>query len=145
MKLLLLIKKYRLQFIKYVFAGFCCALINWAFFYVLNSLLLVYYLLAAFFAFMLSTTVNYFLSKVIFTSRGRTKGAEYMFILLASAIALSIDLSVMYALVEFAGIPAMFSKILGTGSAFFFNYLSRQFFIFSPQNNKENIDDKQQV
>jgi putative flippase GtrA len=53
--------------------------------------------------------------------------------MLASAIALSIDLSVMYLLVEKIALPRMIAKVLGTGSAFFFNYISRQFFIFAPK------------
>jgi putative flippase GtrA len=131
------LQKYRTYFIKYVLAGFFCALINWTVFYLLDSRLQLYYLLSGFFAFILSTTANYFLSKIIFISKRKSKAVEYILVLAASAIALSIDLGVMYILVEFFNLPRMFSKILGTGSAFFFNYTSRQFFIFSPEKKFE--------
>jgi putative flippase GtrA len=141
MKLLSLIQKYRRQFIKYVLAGFSCALINWTLFYILNFHIHIHYLAAASFAFILSTTINYFLSKLVFESRGRSKAIEYIFVLAASSIALLIDLSAMYILVEFLSLPKMPSKILGTGTAFFFNYASRQFFIFSPNPGKDTNND----
>jgi putative flippase GtrA len=125
-----IIKKYRGQFIQYVCAGFICALVNWAVFYILHYLHTMHYLVAGIFAFLTSVTVNYFLSKLIFFSRGTKRVAEFFLVLLASAAALSFDLFVMYILVERLSFPAMTAKILGTGSAFFINYFSRQFFIF---------------
>jgi len=93
----------------------------------------LHYLAAAAFAFLLSCVVNYVLCKFIFASRGRKKFIEFIFLMLASAVALSIDLGVMYLLVENIALPRMIAKVLGTGSAFFFNYISRQFFIFAPK------------
>jgi glycosyltransferase involved in cell wall biosynthesis len=127
------ILRYAPQFILYVFAGFSCALINWLAFYLLHYHGSIQYLAAAALAFILSSSVNYFLSRMIFKSRGRKKKAEYVLVLAASAIALSIDLGMMYMLIEKASLPPMLAKILGTGTAFFFNYLSRQFFIFSSE------------
>ena len=128
------IKAYYVYFLKYSLAGFFCALVNWSLFYLFNYRLHIYYMIAAVFAFILSTTINYFLSRLVFRSRGRKKSLEYLFVFAASGIAISIDLTVMYFLVEFGGIPRMFAKIAGTGSAFLFNYISRQFFIFSSEN-----------
>jgi glycosyltransferase involved in cell wall biosynthesis len=129
--------KYGKPFLKYVGAGFLCALLNWGTFYLLNYIAGLHYLAAAAIAFILSCTLNYVLCKFIFASRGRKKAAEFIFLLLASAIALSIDLSVMYLLVEKISLPRMVAKILGTGSAFFFNYISRQFFIFAPKQGEQ--------
>jgi putative flippase GtrA len=53
--------------------------------------------------------------------------------MIASIIALTIDLGVMYMLVEFFSVQPLVAKMLGTGVALFFNYISRQFFIFSPE------------
>jgi putative flippase GtrA len=128
------IKTYYGLFFKYSLAGLFCALINWSLFYIINYILHIYYLIAASFAFIASTTINYFLCRLVFQSRGRKKSLEYLFVFAASGIAISIDLTVMYFLVEFAGIPRMFAKTAGTGAAFLFNYISRQFFIFSPKN-----------
>jgi putative flippase GtrA len=124
------IMKYRGQFIKYAVSGLICAFLNWLAFYLLHYLCHIYYLISASLAFFLSVTANYFLSKLIFASRQRKKSAEFLLVFMASAIALSLDLFVMYFLVDKIGIPAMAAKILGTGSAFAINYLSRQFFIF---------------
>jgi putative flippase GtrA len=125
--------RYAPRFAAYIAAGGTCALINWGIFYVLCYIINVHYLLSASAAFAFSATANYFLSKLIFKPEGRTKVVEYMLVLAASAIALGVDLCIMYILVEVSRFLPMIAKILGTGSAFFFNYLSRQFFIFSPK------------
>jgi putative flippase GtrA len=115
------------RFVKYVAAGFSCALVNWTIFYVLNYIARFHYLAAAAAAFVVSSSVNYALCRLIFTSRGRKRTIEYLFVLIASAFALSIDLGVMYALIEKLSLPRMVAKILGTGSGFFFNWASRQY------------------
>jgi glycosyltransferase involved in cell wall biosynthesis len=127
------IMRYAPRFVFYAAAGGVCALINWSFFYILHYLAHINYLPAAAVSFCFSTTANYALSSLIFKSKGRRKLAEYVLVLLASAAALSIDLGVMYALIERLDFSPMAAKILGTGSAFLFNYSARQFFIFSPE------------
>jgi putative flippase GtrA len=123
------------RLIAYAAVGFVCALINWGIFYLLHYAAYVPYLPAGACAFIVSSTVNYGFCGLIFLSRGRKKPVEYALVLAASAIALSIDLSVMYILVERAQAPAMAAKVIGTASAFFFNYASRQFFIFEHKNS----------
>jgi len=113
--------------------GLLCAFIDWGTFYLLVYKLSILYLPAAALAFLLSGTVNYFLCKLIFISKGRKRIIEYVMLLVASSIALSIDLGTMYFLVEFFALPKMLSKILGTGVAFMFNYCFRQFVIFSAE------------
>jgi glycosyltransferase involved in cell wall biosynthesis len=125
------------RFVGYTAAGGMCALVNWSIFYALCYLMHIRYLLAAVFAFIISVTINYFLCKLIFKSRGRKKKIEYVMVLLASAAALAIDLSVMYVFVEFIRIAPIIAKILGTGSGYFVNYFSRQFFIFSSETHVE--------
>jgi len=119
------------RFIKYFFAGLFCAFIDWGVFYLFVYKFSILYLPAAALAFLLSGTVNYFLCKLIFISKGRRRIIEYVMLLVASSIALSIDLGTMYFLVEFFALHQMLSKILGTGVAFLFNYSFRQFIIFS--------------
>jgi putative flippase GtrA len=122
--------KYRSQFIKYAVAGLICAVLNWFVFFILYYICHIFYLISATIAFIFSVTINFFFSKLIFTSRGRKKTIEFLFVLLASVVALSLDLFVMYFLVNNLKMPAMLAKILGTGMAFMINYLSRQFLIF---------------
>jgi putative flippase GtrA len=118
---------------KYAVAGLICAFLNWLAFYLLHYLGHINYLISAAIAFFISVTVNYFLSKLIFSSRRRKKTTEFLLVFLASAIALSLDLLVMYFLVDRLRMPAIAAKILGTGTAFAINYVSRQFFIFKPK------------
>jgi putative flippase GtrA len=125
-----IIKKYKGQFVKYALAGFFCALINWSVFYAAHFFLRAHYLAAGAAAFAISATVNYFLCKLIFASRGGRKRMEYLFVLLASAAALVLDLSVMFLLVEKFGLHALAAKIAGTASGFMVNYLLRQFLVF---------------
>jgi glycosyltransferase involved in cell wall biosynthesis len=125
--------RYLPRFVTYVAAGGICALVNWGIFYVLCYVINIHYLLSASFAFVASFTANYFLSRRIFKPRGRKKIIEYILVLAASAAALAIDLCIMYMLIDFVRFPPMIAKLLGTGSAFFFNYQSRQFFIFSSE------------
>lgn len=126
-----LITTYYKSFILYFFVGGFCALIDWSGFYAMHYKLLWHYLLAGFIAFIVASTVNFFLCKLMFKSRGFKSHTEYILVILASTIALCIDLGSMYIFIRFVGLPAMVSKILGTGVAFIFNYLARQFFIFS--------------
>jgi glycosyltransferase involved in cell wall biosynthesis len=123
--------RYAPRFIFYALAGGACALVNWLLFYVLHYLGNIHYLAAALCAFIVSGTVNYALCTYIFKSKGRKKSIEYILVLGASAIALCIDLGVMYIMIERINLPAMPAKMLGTMSAFLFNYSARQFFIFS--------------
>jgi putative flippase GtrA len=125
--------RYAPRFVFYAASGGLCALLNWTVFYALYYAAHISYLKAAAGAFVLSTTANYVLCTIIFKSKGRRKSAEYILVLLASAVALLIDLGVMYALIEYLHFSPMIAKILGTGTAFFFNYTTRQFFIFSSE------------
>jgi putative flippase GtrA len=121
------------RLVKYFFVGLFCALIDWGIFYLLVYKLNFSYLLAGTLAFLISGTINYFLCRLVFISKGRKKIIEYIMLLIASSIALSIDLGTMYLLIEFFTISQILSKIIGTGMAFMFNYCFRQFIIFSPE------------
>jgi len=121
------------RFVKYFFVGLFCAFIDWIAFYLLVYTFNLLYLPATALAFLLAATVNYFLCRLVFVSKNRRKITEYIMLLTASSIALSIDLGTMYLLVDFFAMPKMFSKIAGTGVAFIFNYSFRQFIIFSAE------------
>lgn len=120
------------KFIQYFFVGLFCAIVNWCVFYVFNYKLQIPYLSAAIMSFFISATVNFFLCKIVFKSKeGRKRITEYVMVVLVGAIGLSIDLGAMTLCIEFFGFPNMLAKITGTGVAFIFNYISKQFYIFS--------------
>jgi len=118
------------KFIQYFFVGLFCALVNWGVFYYLKSE--IYYLYASVISFLVGATVNFILCKIVFKSKeGRKKRTEYIMVMVAGAIGLSIESAITSFGVEILGFPEMISKIAGTGVAFIFNYASKQFYIFS--------------
>ena len=128
------ILNYKKEFFLYILAGGFCALINWSGFYFFNTNLNINYILAGIYAFIISTSINFLLCKIIFKSKGIKKRIEFLLVLLASFIAIIIDLSIMTIFIKFLNIIPIFGKILGTGFAFIFNYTFRQFFIFEKNN-----------
>jgi putative flippase GtrA len=115
-----------------LFGGLFCAFVNWSVFYISNYKLQIPYLPAAVIAFFVAATVNFFLCKIIFKSKeGRKKITEYVMVVIVGAIGLAIDLAVMALFIEIFSFPNMLAKVAGTGVAFIFNYLSKQFYIFS--------------
>ncbi len=125
------IHKYKSSFLKYFFAGGLCALVNWFVFYVFNTKGCMDYLSSGIIAFLVSNSLNFVLCKLIFKSRGIKKRIEFVLVTLASVIALVIDLCTMIIFIDFLNILPLIAKILGTGFAFIFNYVFRQFYIFS--------------
>lgn len=124
------ILKYKKEFILYFFAGGFCALVNWGCFYILNSFFEINYIFAGLYAFIISTVLNFILCKLIFKSKGYKKITEFILIVLASIIAIIIDLSTMTLFIKLLNVVPILGKIIGTGFAFIFNYVFRQFFIF---------------
>ena len=122
--------QYKKEFILYFFAGGFCALVNWSCFYIFNSNLGINYILSGLYAFIISTVINFILCKIIFKSKGLKKRIEFLLVTIASVIAIIIDLSTMTLFIKLFNLVPIFAKILGTGFAFIFNYVFRQFFIF---------------
>lgn len=130
-KLLLLIKLYYKNFLLYFVAGGFCALIDWTAFYILYYKFNIHYLSAGAIAFILAASINYVLSCFVFKASKFKAFTIYVLILLASSVALCIDLSAMFVVIHFFDVNEMLGKIFGTGVAFIFNFAFRQFFIFS--------------
>jgi putative flippase GtrA len=123
--------RYRAPFIAYFLVGGASALIEWSLFAVLHFGAGLDYPFAAVGAYFLATYANYLLSvRYAFDRRGRSRAAEIGLVYLASALAFAVNLGVMTALVVVLDIPTMPAKILGTGAAFLWNYLLRQFVVF---------------
>ena len=91
----------------------------------------LHYAAAIFIAFIVATFNNWYLSsKLIFRSSGRSTGEEFMLVYLVSGFGLLINFMVTSVSIEMLGMGLMIAKICGTGSAFFWNYAARQFFVF---------------
>jgi putative flippase GtrA len=81
--------------------------------------------------FILSTLVNFVLSRRYAFRSKRTLSAEFVLVMGMSAWAFAGNISVFYVLYAVAEVNMIVAKILGTCFGFVFNYLFRQFFIFS--------------
>jgi len=88
--------------------------------------------LVALCGFMFATAVNYLLSiRYVFESGARfKKQAEVSLIFIVSGIGLVINQSVLWLLIETVGLDEVLSKLVATGTVFFWNYTARSHFIF---------------
>lgn len=128
------------QFLSYFGVGGIAALVEWAVFFLLEYLFSTPYLLATVLAFLVSTTVNWILGRT-FTFKDSTyqdkKIKELILVFLVSAAGLLLNLLLMYLFVAVLGldthIQKTMSKIAATGIVFFWNFLSRKYWIY---NNK---------
>jgi putative flippase GtrA len=83
--------------------------------------------------FILATTVNYILSiRFVFRSGIKhKKSVEIIGVFAISTLALLVNQLVLYIAIERMGLPLFVSKILATGTVFFWNYLGRSRLVFA--------------
>lgn len=121
-----------MKIIKYFFVGGTAAVVDISLFVIFAKLLEFNYLLVGFFTFLIATFVNYSLSiRFVFRSGVRhTKKKEVFLVYLVSALGLALNLLVLFISHEAFYIELTISKLIATGSVFFWNYLIRKYFIF---------------
>jgi putative flippase GtrA len=92
----------------------------------------------ALFSFTLATFVNYFLSvRHVFTSGVRfAPHQEFVLTFAISAVGLALNQGMLWWLIEGFHIDILFSKVLATGTVFFWNFAGRNFFIFREGNSR---------
>jgi putative flippase GtrA len=119
------------QFGKYFVVGGIAALTEWFSYSSLIFLLNWNYLLAAIIAFFIATAVNYWLSIrfVFFQHRYKFK-SEFLLVYIVSGIGAITNLSALAVLVEWGDVNVYLSKIISTGIAFLWNFLSRRYWVF---------------
>ena len=87
---------------------------------------------AAILAFFVATLINLVLSRWAAFLSVRRLCTEVMLVIAMSAIAFASNFLCFVALYRYAGVNVLAAKVSGTFVGFGFNYLVRQFFIFSP-------------
>ncbi len=87
---------------------------------------------AAILAFFVATLINLLLSRWAAFLSVRRLWIEVLLVIAMSAIAFVANFLCFIALYRYAGINVLAAKVSGTFVGFGFNYLVRQFFIFSP-------------
>ena len=90
------------------------------------------YLRVAACTFVVATLVNYLLSvRFVFVSGLRFgRRSEIALVFLVSGIGLALNQAILFAAVEFGGLPLLVSKLSATAIVFFWNYLARRHFVF---------------
>jgi putative flippase GtrA len=124
-----LANRYGIGFIFYCGIAIVSALSEWLSFSL--ALLKVGPNAAAILAFFVATLVNLLLSRRTFRSM-RGLWSEVVLVMVMSGIAFVFNFSCFVALYYYASINVLAAKISGTFVGFGFNYVARQFFIFSP-------------
>lgn len=121
-----------LKFLLYLFIGGTAALLEWALFYFFRYSLNIFYLYATATAFLLATVYHYILGNILVFSSGARYGkkSEFALVLAVSVIGLVFNLGLMYLFVGISGQNAFLSKVLASAIVFFWNYLSRKYWIF---------------
>lgn len=123
-------KKWFVQFISYFFVGGISACVEWVSFYLLNSFVFTQYQYSTIMAFCLSTNTNYFLGKKIAFKVSSNRKNAYVLVFGVSAVGLFFNILFMYIFVDVMKWEALFSKIISTGMVFFWNFISRKYFIY---------------
>lgn len=110
------------------------ALADWGSFALCVHLARMHYVSAAVVAFIAGTGVNAFLSRRFgFQSRGRALLQEVGLVYAASSLGFGVSTLTLMACVEWAGLPALAGKVIGSAAAFLLNFGARQFFVFSAE------------
>ena len=86
---------------------------------------------AAFVGFLVATGVNFALSRKVAFRSVRSARTELLLVLMMSAAAFAMNFAAFLLLFRFAGLDVFVAKMGGTGFGFTFNYLARQFLVFS--------------
>lgn len=118
------------QFAMYVIVGAIATVVEWVMFYLGVNLLGVHYIVATCIAFIVSTLANWGCGRILLFHSEKSLLKELAQIYWVSIIGLLMNLVIMWISVELLGINKMFSKIAATGIVFFWNFLSRKFWIY---------------
>jgi putative flippase GtrA len=121
-----------IRLFKYFFVGGVAAICDVGLFFIFAGYLGWPWFPVSIATFIIATFVNYFLSiNFVFESGARyKKHVEIAAVYLVSALALVVNQLVLYSAIEVLGWHLLASKLLATGTVFFWNYFSRSRFIF---------------
>lgn len=119
------------KFTSYFLVGGLSALADFGLYSLFVYTVGLHYLLAATLSFLLATGLNYILCiAFVFDSGNRSRHSELMLVYFVSVVGVTINLAVLVLAVELAQLHLLLAKIVGTGSAFAWNFSSRYFWIF---------------
>ncbi len=121
------------QFVSYFFVGGIAALTEWICYYFFDSVAGISYIISTILSFLIATAVNYALGKrtTFRDSKAElSKAKELASIYAVSAMGLLLNVILMFIFVQTMHLPGLLSKIISTGIVFFWNFLSRKFWVY---------------
>lgn len=123
-----------MRVVKYAVVGAIAAVIDLLIFVIFAKLLNFDYLAIGAIGFIIATAVNYLLSiRFVFESGVRFEfQKEVLLVFLISFLALGVNQMVLYVGIGIFGWEMLLTKILATGTVFFWNFGARSRFIFKP-------------
>lgn len=126
-------KKVIKEFLKFSLVGLTGAFLNLIILYILTEKIGIYYILSAFFSFIVAMSSNFILNKVwTFNETIRLNfRKKYLQFGLVSITALIANLSFLYFFTEILGIYYIISQILAIGPAFIINFFGNKIWTFN--------------
>jgi putative flippase GtrA len=123
-----------MKIVRYAMVGSTAAVVDFVIFAVFAKWLGINYLLVGAAGFIIATGLNYLLSiRYVFESGVRFgRQQEISLVFLISFVALGINQAVLYAGIGILGWEMLLTKILATGSVFFWNFGLRARYVFRP-------------
>ena len=124
-----------MKILRYLIVGGVAASVDIGFFFLFAKLAGFNYLVVAPLGFVLATWVNYQLSvRHVFRSGARfTRGREIFLVYVVSVIGLLINQAALFVLVDRLGAELMLAKFTATIMVFFWNYGTRNKYVFAPR------------
>ena len=120
------------KFISYFFVGGMAAIVEWVTFYISN--LFLNYTISTIIAFVLATTANYFLGKVMTFKNYKQEKKDVILVFVVSGIGLLFNVLLMRLFIEVLHFKInILAKVLSTGIVFIWNYVSRRLFIYKKE------------
>jgi len=122
-----------MKLVRYFFVGGAAAATDFALF-ALGVVVLgeEHWFAAGMFSFIVATAVNYALSiRIVFVAGVRfTRTHEIMLVFLVSLVGLAVNQTALWFFYKLAGVHILISKCLATATAFVWNFIGRNNFIF---------------
>lgn len=133
-----------MKIVRYALVGATAAAVDFLFFAILAKWAGLNYLLIGAVGFVIATTLNYFLSiRFVFESGVRFKfWREISLVFLISLTGLAVNQAVLYLGIGILGWEMLLTKLLATGSVFFWNFGARSQFIFKPLEKRSQDGEK---
>ncbi|MFQ3244740.1 MAG: putative flippase GtrA [Arenicella sp.] len=124
---------------KYLLVGGTAAAVDISIFVAFGYYLGFNYLIVGAIGFIIATAVNYFLCiKFVFQANVRfNRKQEISAVYVVSATGLVFHEAILALSVEKFLLPIILAKLIATGSVFFWNYVSRKYFVFKAKDSLE--------